>query len=67
MNKINKIAGYRAMIGKTKSDFAKLLGITPAAYGVKEKNKRFTDDEKIIIIKFLKSYFHEISIETLFF
>lgn len=67
MNKINKIAGYRAMIGKTKSDFAKLLGITPAAYGVKEKNKRFTDDEKIIIIKFLKPYFHEISIETLFF
>ena len=67
MNNINKIAGYRAMIGKTKSDFAKILGITPSAYGVKERNKRFSDDEKVIIVKFLKPYFHEITIENLFF
>lgn len=50
MNKINKIAGYRAMIGKTKSDFAKLLGITPAAYGVKEKINASLMMKKLLLL-----------------
>ena len=67
MEATNKIAGYRAMIGKTKTDFAKILGISPSAYGVKERYKKFTDEEKVILVNFLKPYFNDLTIERLFF
>lgn len=68
MNKDNKIAGYRVMLSKTQKDMAKILNITPQAYGAKENGKRaFKDSEKIIIKKMVSGLFPYISYEDLFF
>lgn len=66
--KINKIAGYRVMIGFNQTQMGKVLGISKQAYSCKERGKnQFTDSEKVKLRNFLKDYFPNISVEELFF
>lgn len=65
---MNKIKGYRNMIGKTQKDMAKMLGISSNAYNKKEKGETpFKDNEKIMFKNMLLPYFPEITIDDIFF
>ena len=47
---MNKIAGYRKMLGMTQQDMAKRMQISRQTYSLKENGKiSFSDDEKIIL------------------
>lgn len=65
---MNKIRGYRNMIGKTQKDMAKMLGISSNAYNKKENGETpFKDNEKIMFKNMLLPYFPEITIDDIFF
>ena len=65
---LNKLAGYRVMLGFNQENFGKLLGITKQSYGQKENGKRdFTDSEKKKLKEYLIKFFPEVSYEELFF
>lgn len=66
--KINKIAGYRAMLGLTQEEFGKKIGMSKQQYSQKEKGYRaFNDTEKEKIKNILLPYFPEITIDSIFF
>lgn len=68
MERKNKVAGYRVMLGKTQKDVADILHITAQAYGAKENGKRaFKDSEKTIIKELIAEQFPDITYEELFF
>lgn len=65
---INKVAGYRRMLGKTQKDMAKEFNISSQAYWNKEKGKAaFSDKEKIHFKKMLQTIFPDITIDEIFF
>lgn len=65
---MNKVAGYRKMLGKTQSEMAKVFSISTQAYWQKENGKiRFSDEEKIIFKELVKSIFPDITIDDIFF
>lgn len=65
---INKVAGYRAMLGMTQAEIANYLDMLPQSYSNKERGKTaFKDSEKIKIKELLLPYFPEITIEDIFF
>lgn len=64
---VNKIAGYRKMLG-TQKDMARLFGISVQAYSSKERGKtQFKDSEKVIIKNKLQKLFPNITIDEIFF
>lgn len=66
--KINKIAGYRGMLGMTQKQIASYLGILPQSYSNKERGETaFKDEEKQKIKELLKPYFPDITIDDIFF
>lgn len=66
--KLNKVAGYRAMIGKTQEQIGEYLGISKQAYSNKERGKtNFNDKEKIKLKTLFSEYIPGISIEEIFF
>lgn len=66
--KMNKIVGYRRMLGKTQADMANLFEITPQSYYLKEKGDiRFSDKEKLIFKNLLIPLFPNITIDEIFF
>lgn len=66
--RINKIAGYRVMLGFTQSEMGKIIGVSKQAYSSKERGKtKFNDIEKLAIKNFFGLFFSDISIEELFF
>ncbi|WP_195362574.1 helix-turn-helix transcriptional regulator [Lactococcus lactis] len=68
MSNINKIKGYRNMIGKTQSEMAKELDISSQSYYNKENGYvSFKDKEKIKIKNMLIPLFPKITIEDIFF
>lgn len=69
MNKdINKIKGYRNMLGLSQRDMAEKFGISLQAYNSKENGKTaFNDSEKYIIKNMLIPYFPNITIDEIFF
>lgn len=68
MKIINKVAGYRAMLGMNQKEMADFLDITPQSYNMKENKKRsFTDNEKLKIKNLLLDHFDEITIDDIFF
>lgn len=65
---MNKIIGYRKMLGYTQEEMAKEFGISKQAYRMKEKGKTaFNDKEKILIKEMLKVIFPDITIDEIFF
>ena len=65
---MNKIAGYRKMLGLTQEDLAKRIGITRQTYSLKENGKvKFSDVEKIMIKNMLIKVFPNITIDEIFF
>lgn len=66
--RLNKLAGYRVMLGLTQEDMGKLLGMSKQQYNPKELGKiSFNDSEKLKIKKILSSHFPNITIDELFF
>lgn len=66
--KVNKVAGFRAMIGLTQEQMGERLGITKQQYSPKERGVRaFNDSEKEKFKNVLKEYFPEITIDEIFF
>ena len=66
--KINKLAGYRTMLGMNQTEMGTILGISKQAYSRKETGKiSFKDSEKILIKELLLLYFPEVTMEDLFF
>lgn len=65
---MNKIAGYRKMLGMTQQDMAKRMQISRQTYSLKENGKiSFSDDEKIILKELLIQIFPNITIDEIFF
>ncbi|MGB7472506.1 helix-turn-helix transcriptional regulator [Trichococcus sp.] len=66
--KINKIAGYRAMLGLTQEQMGAKLGISKQQYSPKERGKLpFNDREKQAMKDVLLPYFPDITIDEIFF
>ena len=66
--KISKIRSYRCALGKTQKEMSELLNIHHVVYGRKERMLvPFTDKEKVILLNFLKEYFPNETIDSLFF
>lgn len=65
---INKIVGYRKMLGLSQSELAIKMNISAQAYSQKENGKvPFKDSEKILFKKMLLPYFPNITIDEIFF
>lgn len=68
IKKINKVAGYRNMLGMTQKDVAEYLGITVQSYSNKETGKNsFNDTEKMKIKKLFNIIDISLSIDDIFF
>ncbi|MGM0214296.1 helix-turn-helix transcriptional regulator [Enterococcus sp. AZ109] len=65
---MNKIVGYRKMLGKTQSEMAKIFNVSTQSYWQKENGKaRFSDEEKILFKKMVQDIFPNITIDEIFF
>jgi len=68
IKKINKVAGYRNMLGMTQKDIAKYLEITSQSYSNKETGKNsFSDKEKVKIKSLFNQINENLSIDDIFF
>lgn len=66
--KINKVQAYRKTLGLKQKDLAKILRISVAMYGRKERKEApFTDVEKVTLLDFFKQYLPNETIDSLFF
>lgn len=65
---MNKIIGYRKMLGFTQTDLAKKFGISLQAYRLKENGTTaFKDSEKVLFKNLLIPIFPSITIDDIFF
>lgn len=68
MSSINKVKGYRNMLGLSQKDMADKLSISINAYRNKENGKvEFRDNEKIIIKEMILPIFPQVTLEEIFF
>lgn len=68
MGKLNKVAGYRAMLELTQEEFGGKLRMSKQLYSRKERGQiSFNDYEKTEIKKLLTPYFPNITIDEIFF
>lgn len=65
--KINKVKAFREALEKPQHEIAKILGVSQPSYNRKEKNRRFTDEEKVILTDYFKKYFPNETLESIFF
>lgn len=65
---VNKIAGYRKMLGLTQDGMANELGISKQSYWMKEKGQTpFSDTEKLVFKQMLRPLFPNVTIDDIFF
>lgn len=65
---MNKIAGYRRMLGKTQEEMGKEFSISKQSYWKKENGlSSFSDEEKKQFKSLLLSIFPKITIDEIFF
>ena len=65
---LNKVAGYRVMLGLNQTELGKYLGITKQAYSNKETGRNsFSDKEKIMIKDLVSKHIPDITIDNIFF
>lgn len=68
MPTVNKVKGYRNMLGLSQKEMANKLNISANAYRSKESGKvDFKDSEKIIIKEMILPLFPEVTLEEIFF
>lgn len=65
--KINKVKAFREAINKSQSEMANLLNISQGTYCKKERQRKFSDNEKIILTNFFKENFPNETLESIFF
>lgn len=65
---VNKVKGYRTMLGITQKELARKLNISIQSVSNKERGiTSFTDKEKIVIKTMLEPHFSNITIDEIFF
>lgn len=68
IKRINKVAGYRNMLGLTQKELASYLGITAQSYSNKETGRNsFNDKEKIELKRLFNKIDDKLSIDDIFF
>lgn len=68
VKELNKVAGYRTMIGLSQKEMARHLDISPQSYSNKERGYRpFSDHEKIKIKELFSKSINNLTIDSLFF
>ena len=66
--KLNKVAGYRAMLGLSQHEMGKILGMSKQQFSTKERGiYPFSDKEKETMKNYLIRYFPNITIDDIFF
>ena len=65
--KINKVKAFREALNKSQYEMAKLLNISQGTYCKKERQRKFSDNEKIILTNFFKENFPNETLESIFF
>lgn len=66
--KINKVAGYRRMLGMTQKEIASYLDITSQSYSNKERGRTsFNDQEKMKLKKLFNKIDNKFTIGEIFF
>lgn len=65
--KINKVKAFREALNKSQYEMAILLNISQGSYCKKERRRKFTDDEKIILTNYFKENFPNETLESIFF
>ena len=55
--KINKVKAFREALNKSQYEMANLLNISQGTYCKKERQRKFSDNEKIILTNFFKENF----------
>jgi putative transcriptional regulator len=50
MQELNKIKGYRTMVGLTQTEIAEKIGISRETYTRKESSNNFSEAEKLALI-----------------
>lgn len=64
---MNKVKGYRTMIGYSQEDMAKALNITRDTYRLKESGERqFTQDEMIKFLNEVKKTDNTVTLDIIF-
>ncbi|PKE07200.1 hypothetical protein CW676_03300 [Macrococcoides caseolyticum] len=66
---MNKVIGYRKMLGMTQDDMAKLFGVSVQAYRMKEVGKTAFNKKEMLLIRSLlrEKLFPKITIDEIFF
>lgn len=65
--KINKVKAFREALNKGQSEIATLLGISQSTYCKKERQQKFSDNEKLILTSYFKKSFPSETLESIFF
>jgi len=66
--KLNKVAGYRAMLELTQEELGRKLGMSKQQYSYKERGlSNFNDKEKQKFKEILTPFFPGITIDDIFF
>ena len=65
--KINKVKAFREALNKSQYEMANLLNISQGTYCKKERQRNFSDNEKIILTNFFKENFPNETLESIFF
>lgn len=65
--KINKVKAFREALNKTQLETAEILDISQPSYYKKERNRTFSDKEKVILTEYFKTFFPSETLESIFF
>lgn len=65
--KINKVKAFREVLGIPQHEMSRMLSISQPSYNRKEKKRKFSDEEKIILTDYFKKYFPNETLESIFF
>ena len=64
---MNKVKGYRTMLGLTQEEMAKKLGISVVAYRQKENEEReFTRKEMVDFVTVIKAFDSNVTLDSIF-
>ncbi|MDK8502123.1 transcriptional regulator [Aerococcus sp. UMB1112A] len=68
MRKVNKVAGYRRMLGLTQAQLASMIGVSRSSMQNKESGKfPFKDNEKIKLVEIFKEIDPSLNVANIFF
>lgn len=65
--KINKVKALREALNKSQFEMARYLNISQGTYCKKERKRKFSDTEKVILADYFKENFPDETLESIFF